>query len=150
MAPFNFRLQKVLDHRRMLVEQLRLDLAALERAHQQAAAALAELKRTEATALQEAQRRTARVLNLPAMIQATSHLDVLRERIGGQTALVQSIGLRVDAARAHLGTMAKGAKAFEKLREGQVIEHVRETRLQDQREAGEVAARQYRRLQGAR
>lgn len=173
MSSAPFRLQTVLDYRARLVDRLRLELAALHRQQQEAAAQLAALEAAERAALAQLRaqqappspaptpgdglsRRGARpagndgaLLDLPRLMQLTEHLHVLAARIAAQRETLARLAAEEAALQERIVAQNKDVKALEKLRERHLAEHARTEARRERVESSELALRQYQRLRAA-
>jgi flagellar export protein FliJ len=173
MSSAPFRLQTVLDYRARLVDRLRLELAALHRQQQEAAAQLAVLEAAERAALAQLRAQQApptpsprpprvaqeseappgassgAVLDLPRLMQLTEHLHVLAARIAAQRETLARLAAEEAALQERIVAQNKDVKALEKLRERHLAEHARTEARRERVESSELALRQYQRLRAA-
>jgi flagellar export protein FliJ len=175
MSSAPFRLQTVLDYRARLVDRLRLELAALHRQQQEAAAQLAVLEAAERAALAQLRAQQApptpsprpprvaegqeseappgassgAVLDLPRLMQLTEHLHVLAARITAQRETLARLAAEQAALQERIVAQNKDVKALEKLRERHLAENAWTEARRERVESSELALRQYQRLRAA-
>lgn len=150
MSRFNFRLQSILDYRRSLADQAKLELAAARTRLAQEESALAELRLAESAALAELAEAQRTVQGMARLLQLLDHLSVLGERINAQVTVVQRLQIEVERRQEIYLDLTKGVKALEKLRERQAEEFVRESQRAERDEMAETAARQYWQVRAGR
>lgn len=150
MSRFNFRLQSILDYRRSLADQAKLELAAARTRLAQEESALGELRLAESAALAELAEAQRTVQGMARLLQLLDHLSVLGERINAQVTVVQRLQIEVERRQEIYLDLTKGVKALEKLRERQAEEFVRESQRAERDETAETAARQYWQVRAGR
>jgi flagellar protein FliJ len=144
MATPRFKLQSVLDYRRNLVDNARLQLAGLEMRCADEDERLSQLRTSEREVIHEIHERQRNVVNVPDLMRLNEHLNVLAQRISNQWAAVQRLRTEIERARGVLLDLTKDMKALEKLQERQGEELAWETMRVERLETSEVAARRHR------
>jgi flagellar export protein FliJ len=140
-----FRLQNILDFRTKLADRLRLELSALQLRCQDEEDRLEGLRLAEQAALAQLAAPKDTTLALHDVVQVVDHLDVLRERIADQAAVVRQLAAEVDRQRERVVAATQEVKAMEKLRERHLAVVAQEDRRIERMEASEIAMLQFRR-----
>ncbi|MGI6036925.1 MAG: flagellar export protein FliJ [Limnochordia bacterium] len=139
MLGFTFTLQKVLDLKQKLEDELSLRLAEQERKLAQAQEQLRRLEAQQANQLQELealQRRSALAMDLIALYH--QHLLYLRECQQTQATYIEALRRERDQRREELVQVSKERKALEKLKEKQFQAYQREMLRQEQKQLDEI------------
>jgi flagellar export protein FliJ len=140
-----FRLQNILDFRTKLADRLRLELSALQLRCQDEEDRLEGLRLAEQAALTQLAAPKDTTLAMHDVVQVVEHLDVLRERIADQAAVVRQLAAEVDRQRERVVAATQEVKAMEKLRERHLAVVAQEDRRIERMEASEIAMLQFRR-----
>lgn len=144
MTAPRFRLQAVLDYRRSLVDNARLQLAGLQLRCVDEEERLNTLRAHERHVIAEISERQRSVVSVPDVMRLNEHLNVLAQRISQQWAVVHRLRGDIERARGTLLDLTKDTKALEKLQERQAEEAAWETLRVERRETSEVAAQRHR------
>lgn len=143
MAVPRFRLQSVLDYRRNLVDNARLQLASLQMRCASEEERLSQLRASERNVIAEIHERQQGIVKVPEVMRLNEHLNVLARRISDQWSSVQRVRAEMERARGTLLDLTKDMKALEKLQERQLEEAAWETMRVERNETSEIAARRH-------
>lgn len=143
MASPRFRLQSVLDYRRNLVDNARLQLSGLQMRCGEEEERLNKLRANERVVIAELYEKQRVVVNVPDVMRLNEHLNVLGQHISNQWSAVQRLRADIERARGTLLELSKEMKALEKLKERQSEEVAWETMRGERVETGEVASRRH-------
>ncbi|MGE4552970.1 MAG: flagellar export protein FliJ [Desulfovibrionaceae bacterium] len=135
--PFRFRLDKVLDYRRQLEDQAKLDLAEAQRLHDRQAARTLEVENALKRHLRKqwAENATAGELWLWRQYKAALEQDLVDAR-----AELARLALKLQKCRQDLVQRSKERKLLETLKDKQAKRHTHEEGLREQKEYDELAA----------
>jgi len=142
MKPFKFRLERVLDYRRQLEEQAKMELAKVLRERDLLQAKLANLE-------MRYDEQNWRMAEAKSMTAAELWLwRTYKERLEGELEetrfAVERIEIEVARCRRQAVERAKERKLLEKLKSTQAVKYVREQNLSEQKEFDEMATIRYR------
>lgn len=136
--PFQFPLEHVLQHRKRLEQEARLELAAAQNAYQ-AEHRLVEGLRQK---VREAETHLKSQGELPSdeLWLWTSFRERLLQEIAGRELKLQKLATRVATCRAALVQRAKETKILERLKTKQAMEYYEQQKRQEQKELDEIAS----------
>jgi flagellar FliJ protein len=143
MAAPRFRLQSVLDYRRSLVDNARLQLVGLQMRCAAEEERLNQLRASERRVITEIHDRQSGVVQVPEVMRLNEHLNVLAQRITERWSAIQRLQVEIERARGTLLDLTKDMKALEKLQERQAEEVAWETMRLERSETSEIAARRH-------
>jgi flagellar FliJ protein len=141
MKPFKFRLEKVLEYRRQLEEQAKMELAKILRERDLLRARVKDLELRN-------DELDARMTEAKSMTSAELWLwRTYKERLTGELEearfAVSRIEIEVARCRRQAVERAKERKLLEKLKSTQAVKYAREQNLREQKEFDEMATIRY-------
>ncbi len=141
--PFTFNLQRVLDYRKQLEEESKLELSKAQRAYQSRVATVRSLRETidaHEKAMYQGDRLTPQDMWL---------WRNYRERLGADLQKAEMEMMQqakvVNRARRTLVSRAKDRRLLEKLKQNKMVRHVHEEAHKEQKEYDEMATLRYQR-----
>ena len=148
MVGFIFRLQNVLDYRTGLADRARQELGVLQAALREAEAVLSTLLHAEQQALgQLGIAQCTAPLDIPEITRLLEYGQILARQIVEQRQHIEERRQDVAIQQQRVVTLAKDAKALEKLRERQFEEFQQDDNRREQAETSEIASTRHQRLQ---
>jgi flagellar protein FliJ len=140
--PFQFSLENVLDYRRQLVDNARLELAAAQRAYQAQAQRVEQMRANQEEA---ASRLESRHLLPPEEFWLWStYRERLLHDIQREEQHLQNLANQVASRRSELIQRAKDAKILERLRKKKALEFHAQEKSKEQKDLDEMATLRYR------
>lgn len=135
---FQFPLEHVLQYRRRLEEQARLELAAAQRTYQRQVRLLEEMRAKAREAEDHVKGRS----ELPSaeLWLWTTFRERLLQDIDGNEIKLQGFAARVASCRGALVQRSKELKMLERLKTKQAMEHHAEQKREEQNELDEISA----------
>lgn len=138
---FAFRLERLLDLRRMLEESRKRELGTANRAVYDQQRAILQLLVEEDRTKSELRQIKIRELDLVAIRMREQYLNAVGRKIVREYRSLQQLQEAAAAKRRELTEASKGVRVLERLREKKVIEWRHEADLEEQKFLDEVAAR---------
>ncbi|MBF0480136.1 MAG: flagellar export protein FliJ [Desulfovibrionaceae bacterium] len=141
MKPFKFRLEKVLEYRRQLEEQAKMELAKALRERDLLCARVKDLE----ARFEELTERMAEAVSMTSaeLWLWRTYKERLATELEEARFAVARIEIEVARCRKHAVERAKERKLLEKLKSTQAVKYVREQNLREQKEFDEMATIRY-------
>lgn len=151
MAAFKFRLQSILDFRSGLVDRVRLEVNTLHVRLYRAMEVREELRADlHATLAAQNALQAAGPLDIAELTRLMAGAESIEAHIAEQDLVIEGCRRDIDDATARLVELSKEAKALEKLREHQQVEHLQDDTRRERAETSELASLRHRSMQVAR
>lgn len=145
--PHSFRLQRVLDYRKAMLDRLWQELAAIEVRRQQEHAHVRDLQRAEADTLAALEQRHETGIGGKEVVQLAERLEMLQANIAERLSALRRLGSEADALHRKLEELDKRLKALEHLRDRELAEYRMEEQRVERAVTSEIAATFLRRQQ---
>jgi len=142
MARFRFSLEQVLEYRRQMEDQAKMELAKALAAHNAEADKLRAL--TEKLAKQEASLYSKKEVGEADLWLWRRYQAAMKEDISRSQAQVEKLARILTDARQRLVERSRDKKLLERLRANQELAFRKEENLKEQREADEMATVRFR------
>lgn len=141
--PFEFPLDNVLDFRRQLVDNARLELAAAQRNYQDQARKVEQLRGKLSEAADRLESR--RLLSPDEFWLWSTYRERLLHDVQSEEYRLQNLASRVAARRGELIQKSKDAKVLERLRNKKALEYHAQEKRTEQKDLDEMAALRHQR-----
>ncbi|WP_031386475.1 flagellar export protein FliJ [Desulfonatronum thiodismutans] len=135
--PFHFSLENVLDYRRQLVDNARLELAAAQRAYQAQTLKVEELRVKQEEAASRLESR--HLLSPDEFWLWSTYRERLLQDVQREEYRLQNLANRVASCRGELIQRSKDAKILERLRNKKTLEFHAQEKSNEQKDLDEMA-----------
>jgi flagellar export protein FliJ len=144
---YSFRLQSVLDYRKLIVDRLWQEIASIEARRQDEQARLRDLTSAEAATLAALGERREKGLDGKQVVELAELLDVIQSQISERDSILRSLEHEADDLRRKAEDLDRRMKALEHMRDRQLDEHRLDQQRFERAATSEVAATFLRRQQ---